>query len=830
MDDAMDEMGGHETIRITESESEKSKPLSEDPLIGKLLDGRYLIIQELGHGGFGSVYLASDEKVMSKRVVVKVLKETGNEWSIRKFRHEIEALARIDHSGIVGIVDTGQLSEGNPYIVMRYVNGVTLRSCLTPEGMSLERASDLIKQIGSALAAAHDKGILHRDLKPENIMVQSSGGDEQITIVDFGLAKVKKSIVSTSTVQPSTFGTLYYMSPEQFRGWGISIPSDIYSLGIIAYEMVTGRRPFNADTVAQLIELQHDHVKIKPKDLRPALPERSQNMILRALSFDPAARPQDARKFADGLADSMINDHELEARHLAPAATTEKVLKTGKASGFANRGGRGWVLGFAVLFIACVSAAVIWKNRSALIAQSATSSMNDLLVNSVAVLPFAVRSTNPDAEYISDGITETLIDELSQLPSMKRVIARTSVFRFKDRDVDPQSVGRELQVGAVLFGQITQQGDEFAISAELVSTEDDRHIWGAQYTLTIANTLARQKEISRAIVLSLEKRLAGKESPRAKNYPQNNEAYLLYLKGRYFLNKRDFKLAIDYFQQAINKDAAYSLAYAGLADCYSATNAQPSDTMPKAKAAALKALSLDDTLAEGHASLALIMFRYEWNWPDAELEFKRAIELNPNYSAAHQWYSLYLLASDRSAEAMEEITRAQQLDPLSVRVSASLGTVFLFTQQYDNAIVQWKKTLEIEPNAPSVHALLRTAYQQKGIFDEAYSEAQKEFASRFNVQQIEEIKQAYATSGYEGLLAKELEMERERSKRDYVPATGVARIYAALGQKDQAFAWLDKAYENREDGLVYIKVDPRYDRLRSDPRFSDLLHRVGLAH
>src|SRR5205085_8884895 len=474
--------------------------------------------------------------------------------------------------------------------------------------------------------------------------------------------------------------------------------------------------------------------------------------------------------------------------------------------------------------------AVIWKNRSALIAQSATSSMNDLLVNSVAVLPFAVRSTNPDAEYISNGTTETLIDELAQLPSMKRVIARTSVFRFKDRDVDPQSVGRELQVGAVLFGQITQQGDEFAITAELVSNEDDRHNWGDQYTLTIANNLARQKEISRAIVLSLEKRLAGKESPRAKNYPQNNEAYLLYLKGRYFLNKRDFKLAIDYFQQAIDKDAAYSLAYAGLADCYSATNAQPSDTMPKAKAAALKALSLDDTLAEGHASLALLMYRYEWNLPDAELEFQRAIELNPNYAAAHQWYSLYLLASDRSAEAMEEITRAQQLDPLSVRVSASLGTVFLFTQQYDNAIVQWKKTLEIEPNAPSVHALLRTAYQQKGIFDEAYSEAQKEFASRFNVQQIEEIKQAYATSGYEGLLAKELEMERERSKRDYVPATGVARIYAALGQKDQAFAWLDKAYENREDGLVYIKVDPRYDRLRSDPRFSDLLYRVGFAH
>jgi len=812
-DDPIDHLRGYETIQMSENQSPNHS--GQILSVGTLLDNRYLILRELGRGGFSCVFLASDEKVMSKKVVVKVLqdREVRNEWTVQKSRQEIEALSRIDHPSVVGVFDFGELPSGSPYIVMKYVDGVTLRSCITPEGMELTRVARLIKGIGSALASAHEKGILHRDLKPENIMLQTlSGSDEQPTIIDFGVAKVKNSLIAPSTVEPRTLGTYLYMSPEQFRGAPVTTASDIYSLGVIAYEMITGRRPFNPETIAVLGEMHREGVKVKPKDLRPNLPERAQGLILQALSYAPGDRPTDARKFAEALEAAVKQTDaakmEKENAHKRELAKNER-FNSKLAVG-----------GVAALLLITVVVAMIW---------SKFSSTSNVVLESVAVLPFNFRNANADADYISGGITDSLIDELSRIPSMKKVIAHASVARYRGQSVDPTNVGHELDVQAVLFGEITQQGDLLTVSAELVSTLDKRHIWGTTRSFRLTDLLANQIEISRNIVVSLQQRLTDGERPRTNAYPRDNTTYLLYLKGREYWSRRDFYRAAECFRQAIDKDPDFALAYSGLADSYSLMDDRPpKETMPQAKAEAMKALEIDDTLAEVHTSLAFVLFRYDWNWPAAEAEVKRAIELNPNYGTAHQMYASYLLATERPDEALKQIKRAQELDPLSVRVKTIMGSYLLFTRQYDKALEEYHQILENDSNA-AVHGYLGVAYQQKGMFDEAFQETLKMRAPKWSAEQMEELRQAYATSGYKGLVTTEIKLLKERSKNQYESAAELARLCASVGQKDEAFEQLNKAYEARADALIWIKVDPRYDNLRSDPRFSDLLKRVGFA-
>jgi len=813
-DDPIDHLRGHDTVKMSEDQS--PNPSGHLLPVGTLLDNRYLILRELGRGGFSCVFLASDEKVMSKKVVVKILQdsEVRNEWTIQKSKQEIEALSRIDHPSVVGVFDFGELPSGSPYIVMRYVDGVTLRSCITPEGMELNRVARLIKVLGSALESAHQKGILHRDLKPENIMLQNlSGGDEQPTIIDFGVAKVKNSLIAPSTVEPRTLGTYLYMSPEQFRGEPVTTASDIYSLGVIAYEMITGRWPFNPETVARLAEMHREGVKIKPKDLRPALPERAQGLILQALSFAASDRPTDARKFAEALEAALkqVDEAKIEKEksHKREPAKNERLSRKLVVGGVAS------------LLLITVVVAMIW---------SKFSTTTNAVLESVAVLPFNFRNADADADYISGGITDSLIDELSRIPSMKKVIAHASVVRYRGQSVDPINVGHELDVQAVLFGEITQQGDLLTVSAELVSTLDKRHIWGTTRSFRLTDLLANQIEISRNIVVSLQQRLTNGEQSRTNAYPRDNTAYLLYFKGRDFWSKRDVYRAAECFRQAIDKDPGFALAYSGLADSYSLMDDRPpNEVMPEAKAAAMKALEIDNTLAEAHTSLAYVLFRYDWNWAGAEAAVKRAIELNPNYGTAHQMYALYLLATQRPDEALKEIKRAQELDPLSVGLRKNLGTYFLFTRQYDKALEEYRKILELDANA-AVHGYLGLAYQQKGMFDEAFQETQKMLAPKFSAEQMEELRQAYSTSGYKGLLTTEIKLLKERSTRQYESSAEVARLCATVGQKDEAFERLNKAYNDRADALIYIKVDPRYDNLRSDPRFSDLLKRVGFAN
>lgn len=459
-------------------------------------------------------------------------------------------------------------------------------------------------------------------------------------------------------------------------------------------------------------------------------------------------------------------------------------------------------------------------------------------IDSVAVLPFVNASADADTEYLSDGISETLIGQLSQVPRLK-VMARSTVFRYKGSNIDPQKIGRDLNVRAVLTGRILQRADTLTISMELMDVRDGSQLWGKQYNRKLADTLAVQEDIAHEVVDKLRLRLAGVEEKRLNAHAtENAAAYQLYLKGRYYWNKRTpdgIQKAIDSFQQAIVQDPGYALAYAGLADCYQvpAHPLPPRERMPLAKTAAIKALQLDDTLVEAHTTLARVLFAYDWDWPAAEKEFKRAIELNTRYAPARQWYGGYLSATGRFREADAEKRRSLELEPLSLAINFEVGLAFYFSRNYDQAIDQFQKTMELDANFPPPHALLGSAYEQKGMFEEAIAAFQRAITVTpqrgiARAQAIAGLAHTYATSGRKTEARKILAELQTLSEHSYVPATDMALVYAGLGDKDKAFAWLDKAYAEHSFALSNLKVEPRFDLLRSDPRFADLLRRIGL--
>jgi TolB-like protein/DNA-binding winged helix-turn-helix (wHTH) protein/Tfp pilus assembly protein PilF len=457
-------------------------------------------------------------------------------------------------------------------------------------------------------------------------------------------------------------------------------------------------------------------------------------------------------------------------------------------------------------------------------------------IDSVAVLPFVNASTDSDTEYLSDGITETLIGQLSQVPQLK-VMARSTVVRYKDSNIDPQKVGRDLNVRAVLTGRVSQRGDTLTISMELIDVRDGSELWGGRYNRKLTEILAVQEDIAHEVTGKLRLRLAGEEEKRlAAHVTQNAEAYELYLKGRYHWNKRTpdgIQKAIDSFQQAIVKDPNYALAYAGLADCYHvpANPLRPKEKMPLAKAAATKALQLDDTLVEAHTTLARVLFAYDWNWPAAEKEFKRAIELNPRYAPAHQWYGGYLSATGRFREADAEKQRALELEPLSLIINFEVGLASYFSRDYDHAIDRFQKTLELDANFPPPYTFLAAAYEQKGMFEEAITASQRAVTVTQgppNALAMAGLAHVYAASGKKTEARRILAELQKLSEHKYVPATDKALIYAGLDEKDKSFAWLDKAYQEHSFTLSNLKIEPRFDPLRSDPRFADMLRRIGL--
>ena len=827
--------------------------------------GRYKIRAKIGEGGMGAVYLVEDTK-LDRKVALKLLPAdvAANRDRMFRFVREAKSAASLSHPNIAQIFEIGE-ADGVHFIAMEFIDGVTLREKIHRERTELKKLLKFLQQVAEGLSKAHAAGIVHRDLKPDNVMITRDG---YAKILDFGLAKLteqtKPLLASGEAVdkdaptavmprQLSTpgviMGTVGYMSPEQAQGKQVDQRSDIFSFGCILYETITGLPPFESDSV---IDTLHKilHTAAPPiKDANPSAPIDLQRIVRRCLAKDPDERYQSIKEVAIELRELR---RELEGAELdttpppstigstssSPAAAnltaSSSSLSTTSPSSSAEyivtgikRHKIGMLLGLLVLALAIVGLAAYLHARN-----------TEIAIESIAVLPFANQNHDPDTEYLSDGLTESIINSLSQLSNL-RVIPRNSVFRYKGKEGDPLAVGKELGVRAVLTGRIVQRGDNLVVSAELVDVRDNKQLWGEQYSRKTADALAVQQEIAWEISERLRPKLSGEvRSQVAKRETTNPEAYQLYLKGRYHLEKRtkeETNKAIEYFQQAIDRDPNYALAFAGLADSYvllsvaiPRSSFPPKEAFPKAKAAAMRALQIDDKLAEAHTSLAHIKFVYEWDWAAAEREFKRSIELDPNYATAHHWYGFDLAAVGRFDEAIIEIRKAQEIDPLSLIINASAGWIFYHARQYDQAIEQERKTLEIDPNFVLAHGRLAQAYEQKGMNKEAVEEYLKaETLFGENQEEIAAFRQAYTVSGMRGFWQKQLDLAIERSKRQHVSSIIIAGYYARLGEREQAIQWLEKAYEER-DAMIWLKVDPRWDGLRSDPRFADLIRRVGL--
>ena len=759
----------------------------------------YRIVKPLGAGGMGEVYLAEDTR-LGRQVALKFLPASYQYDPDRRarFLKEARAASALRSPNIAAIYDIG-VHEGSSFIAMEYVEGETITRRLERGPIAIKDVIEIARQVADALEEAHELGIVHRDIKSSNLMVTERG---LVKVLDFGLAKmIEPQGDGSDESQPTVMlgqqtslgvvvGTVWYMSPEQALGKDVDSRSDIFSLGVVIYEMLTGRLPFEGETSTAVVDrIVHQEP--------PALARFNYNVPAELERITRKCMEKDRERRYQSTRDLVTDLRNLQRDAETGALSSSQIQRRTEA----GRGARA---------------------RKA--------------IDSLAILPFANASNDTDTDYLSDGITESIINNLSQVPRL-RVMARSTVFRYKGRESDPREVGRDLGVRAVLTGRLLQRGELLVIKAELVDAVDGSQLWGEQYNRKIADLISIEEEISKEISEKLRLKLSGAQKKRlTKRHTENTDAYQLYLKGRYHWNKRieeELKKGIQYFEQAISVDPSYALAYAGLADSYnilvSYSALAPKEAFPKAKLAAERALEIDERLGEAHASLAFVRFGFDWDFPEAEREFKRSIELNPGYAAAHQWYAIYLAAVERLEEAKTEITRAQDLDPLSLPIMTNVGWIHHLSRRYDRAIEAFKKALEMDPYFILARRRLGQSYEQKAMFDEAIAEFQKTLAIfAGDTETIAALGHAYAASGRVAEAHSIIEKLTELGTQRYIPSYFNARIYTALGQTDQAFEWLEKAYEERYGFLVYMKVEPSFDPLRQDSRFLELARRVGL--
>jgi serine/threonine-protein kinase len=777
--------------------------------------GHYKVQSAIGAGGMGEIYRASDTR-LRRDVAIKILPEKfmQNASAVERFRREAHAASALNHPNILTIYDIGEHDKIH-FIATEFVEGETLRERLQSAPLALAEALDVAVQVSGALVAAHNAGIIHRDIKPENIMVRADG---YIKILDFGIAKLSErepqkaetdapTLIQAQTTPGMILGTASYMSPEQARGLEVDARSDIFSLGVVIYEMISGRLPFSGDTISDVIA---SILKSEPpplSELIKNIPSEFEWSIAKALSKNREERYQTIKGFLSDL------------RRLKQRLEFQTELKRAGNSDF----------------ISAQQPATLVLPKDSLVARPARKTRK--AIDSLAVLPL-VNGGDPNSEYLSDGITECIINSLSMLPKL-RVVPRSTVFRYKGKQTDLQEIGNELGVRAIFAGRVLQIGDSIIVKTELVDIANEAHLWGEQYRRTITDIFTLVEEIAEDISEKLKLKLTGEQKKQlAKRYTENTEAYQFYLKGRYFVTSKRteewIKKGIEYFQKAIDLDPNYALAFSGIADAYgflaSSTGGwSPHKGYPRAKAAAQKALEIDDALGEAHCSLGFSHLLYDWNWKEAASEFEKAIELSPNYPSAHDGYGFYLKAVGRFDEAIEKGKQVQQLDPLSPFAHVSLGYAYYFARDYEKAIEECNKALELDKYSTSAYRNLGLAYLQQGKLDSAIAALNKAVTFSSGGFAFESyLGFAYARAGKQTEALEVLANLQEIAGQQYVSAYNVAMIYAGLGNLDKTFEWLEKAFEERSGFLPFLKVEPMVDSLRSDSRFQDLLRRIDL--